>query len=159
MKEIPLTHGQVAQVSDEDYDELSKYRWIAVWAAHAHTYYAVHCSGQNTIIMHRIILNAKPKQWVDHIDHNGLHNERTNIRFCTATENSRNCQKHRDGSSRFKGITRCKKTGKWVVRLWKDGIHYYFGYFVNEEDAARAYDTAAREHFGEFALTNFPSQL
>ena len=40
----------------------------------------------------------------------------------------------------------------------REGHPTYLGRFQNEEDAARAYDAAARDRCGEFAFLNFPSE-
>lgn len=46
----------------------------------------------------------------------------------------------------------------WVARISVDYRRIYLGYFTSAEEAARAYDTAAQQYFGEFAKLNFPNR-
>jgi hypothetical protein len=93
MKEISLTQGQVALVDDEDYDYLMQWKWHFYKGTHSH--YAV-CSlprknGKRTgFRMHRLIMNTPPDLVVDHIDHNGLNNQKSNLRNCTKCQNQAN---------------------------------------------------------------------
>lgn len=96
------------------------------------------------------------------IDHkNGIRsdNRLNNLRECNVTENQRNQKKRIGGSSRFKGVRWDKRRKVWVAAITVDYRTEYLGRFNNEEQAARAYDTAARERFGEFARPNFPEQV
>jgi hypothetical protein len=160
MKYIELTQGQRARVSDEDYDTLSKHKWNAHWNKHAQVYYAERHSRradgkQQSILMHRVIVGAQLGQQVDHIDHDGLHNERENIRVCTVVQNAGNARKRRDGlTSHYKGVHWSVRGEKWVAAIKVAGVSKYLGSFVDETKAATAYDNAAREQWGEFALTN-----
>jgi hypothetical protein len=159
MKQIPLTQGKFALVDDNDYEELSQCNWCAAWNCHTRSFYAQRHSssvnGKRTIIlMHRVILGAKSGQESDHRNHDTLDNRRENLRLCTHNENQHN-QKPQMGSSSFKGISWHKLTHKWRAQIQFNASRHHLGCFTDELDAARAYDTAARILFGEFALTNF----
>lgn len=92
---------------------------------------------------------------VDHINGNPLDNRRSNLRITDKRGNAQNSAKHKDASSYFKGVTWDKSRRKWMVQIVIDGVRTHLGRFAIEEDAARAYDEAAKQHFGEFARCNF----
>lgn len=155
MKEIPLTQGQVARVSDQDYADLTKHKWSAYWNAGCRTFYARRTSRGRHVYMHRQILGAQAGQMVDHIDHCGLHNERENIRVCTQSQNNSNQRKTPRGvTSRYKGVSWDPHRGKWRAVITLNGRQTFLGRFASQHAAARAYDTAARQCFGVFALFN-----
>jgi hypothetical protein len=79
MKQIPLTQGLFALVDDEDLDMILSFNpvWHATW--HRHTFYAraVHSHSNHSIMrMHRLILATPSNMEVDHIDRNGLNNQK-----------------------------------------------------------------------------------
>jgi hypothetical protein len=92
---------------------------------------------------------------VDHIDRNPLNNTRANLRFCTHSENQRNKASKPLSTSKYLGVHWHKKDCKWQATIRVEGKKVYLGSFKSEEDAARAYDAAAREHHGQFANPNF----
>ena len=105
------------------------------------------------IQMHKLI-TGYPK--TDHKDHNGLNNQRSNLRPATVTQNNANQRPRRGFSSQYKGVFRVKKSGMWRARIGLDYGNHRIGDFVSELQAAYAYDAAAREMFGEYACPNFP---
>lgn len=136
----------VALVDDEDFERVNQHRWFY----NNRGYAMCTITKQKRIYMHRFILNAPNELLVDHIDGNGLHNEKHNLRLCNDSGNAHNMRKHSDNtSSQFKGV--CRRGKKWEANI----SNIYLGVFTKEEDAARAYDLKARELFGEFARTNF----
>ena len=162
MKTIQLTQGQVALVDDEDYDWLIKRKWHA-FKSRSDCYYVVNSEWQpetkkvKAIFMHRLIMDTPNNLFVDHIDHNGLNCQRSNMRNCTRQENMMN--KKPWAKSSYSGVYYCgeKNKKKYIAAyITCNKKLYYLGCFKTEEAAARAYDVKARELFGEFANLNFP---
>lgn len=157
MKTIPLTQGLVGIVDDADFERVSAYKW------HAHkadkNFYPRHMFLRSGVrVWERLHTFLMPEAVsVDHIDGNGLNNQRHNLRPATSQQNRWGFRRRTSkSSSKFRGVYWSKKRAKWVSQLTLDYKNLYLGIFENEEDAARAYDAAARRHFGEFASPNFP---
>jgi hypothetical protein len=93
---------------------------------------------------------------VDHEDGNGLNNQRHNLRDATQQENTRNRSKMvPPTSSQYKGVCWDKERNKWVAHIdIGEGRKRKLGRFTVERDAAVAYNKAAIEIFGEYALVN-----
>jgi hypothetical protein len=58
-----------------------------------------------------------------------------------------------DRSAAYKGVSARGK--KWRAQICVNGRRLDLGTFSTPEEAARAYDSAARLHFGDFARCNF----
>ena len=153
---VPLSRGKFALIDNEDYDLISKYTWHVVLERKLY-YRAKSSTGLGKkgafIYMSRLIMNAKPGQVVDHKNGNTLDNQKKNLRFCSHTENKRNCVKHRDSKNPYKGVTKRRYGWDAKISFNKKGI--YIGKFATAKKAAIAYDMAAQYFFGEFARLNF----
>ncbi|CAA6603857.1 Pathogenesis-related transcriptional factor and ERF protein [Rhodospirillaceae bacterium LM-1] len=153
-KRIPLTQWHFAIVDAEDVEWLSEFRWCVLRTRSGAPRYAVRRENKQFIFMHRMIIPAPNGMDVDHINGNGLDNRRHNLRFCTRSENLQN-MRPRGGSSSFKGVYRHKRDQVWRAYIDVNKVRLSLGSFQDETDAARAYDEAARKHFGAFARPNF----
>lgn len=156
MKTIPLTQGLVAKVDDDDYEELSKYKWYAV--GHKGQEYAARCGKRNEthhIRMHRVLLHAPNGLQVDHINGDRLDNRKSNLRLATQAENSRNrCKFPKPALSRYKGVTYHKRDKVWQASIKVSGKQIYIGSFCTEKEAAAAYNEAALRYHGPYARLN-----
>jgi hypothetical protein len=157
---IPLSNGMVAIVDAEDYAKLAQHTWTA--NTRARTVYALRGEMRQgrpcTIHMHREILGLQlgdPHE-ADHINGNGLDNRKENLRIATRAQNARHQTLRPLPSSGFRGVNRQRNV--WRARIAVNGRRLCLGTFKTPEEAAAAYDTAAREHHGEFAATNAGKQ-
>lgn len=157
MKKIPLTKGHFALVDDEDFEELSKYKWNLRTVKNSDRMYAYRAFFRNPngkkspVAMHRQILGETRRHIdVDHIDRNGINNQRSNLRISTRSQNNANATLPRDNKSGYKGVSFDKRRNLWKAAIASNCL----GRFEEKEEAARAYNKAAFEMWGEFARLN-----
>jgi hypothetical protein len=170
MKEISLTRGKVALIDDEDFKYLNQWKWYAHKIGR--TYYADCTQKINDhfihVYMHRIIMKPSKGMEIDHIDHNGLNNQKSNLRFCTHSQNMKNHSQH--GLKKFVGVScrallqkyelkdgtikYCKNKPRYRARIKNNGIIYFLGSYQTEEEAAIVYNKASKKLNGEFANLN-----
>lgn len=170
MKEIKLdkfgsNRGKyVALVDDEDYEYLNQFSWHCIFKKYAT--YAVSCINGKIIKMHRFIMNTPTGLVVDHMDHNGLNNQKSNLRNCTQTENKRN--RKPGGDINYLGVSlhknkymagpidnrELKCATSYKVGITSNGKQICVGYFKTPEEAALVYNDLAIENHGRFANLN-----
>ena len=151
---IAVGRGRFALVDEEDFARLNAVTWTAI--RRGDIWYAQHVvSG---LLLHQAVSNARE---VDHVDGDGLNNRRANLREAFGAPNQQNKFKY-VGQSRFKGVCPYRDGRRWRANIRTPdttegrGRQTHLGLFESEEAAARAYDEAARRHFGRFARLNFP---
>jgi AP2 domain len=159
MRTIPLggkrAAGRVALIDDEDWELVSQHNWsVSEHPGVAYALTGIERDGKlTTIRMHKFLTGWSR---TDHINGDGLDNRRANLRPVTQAQNQANQRPWRGGSSQYKGVYYQRRSRKWAANIMISGHTWYLGAFTVEEDAARAYDAAAIEAFGEYAFLNFP---
>lgn len=158
MKEIPLTQGYVALVDDADFEAVSAFKWFAVFIGRPSKCKKIpraarSFAGKPNQYLHHFLMGQKS---IDHRDGNPLDNQRHNLRKATKKQNNRAFRQKTPGtSSKFRGVCFDRSRNKWHVSIEVDEKQIFLGRFLSETKAAKAYDTAARKYFGEFAAPNF----
>lgn len=147
---IPLTQDMFAIVDDLDYERLAAHKWYAE-KNRDRTFYARRYSAGKRIHMHHEVLSPPPGMFTDHIDGNGLNNQRSNLRIATLTQNNANRRKLR-GASRYLGVSPTKR-GKWRMQI-RTPSGRITKYNDTEEAAAISYNAYASRVHGEFAKLN-----
>ncbi len=149
---LQLQSGDVAVIDIDDAEAVSRYEWRLTEKAKLLNTYAVRTGrGGGLIFLHRFLKGIPPrdKRVVDHIDGDGLNNRRSNLRFATNAENSRNQRIRSNNTSGFKGVR--MKDGKFLAQITVAGKYKNLGRFATAEAAHAAYLDAAKKGFGEFA--------
>ena len=154
--EIPLTKGKTAIVDHEDYDRLKTSRWHTIKvrnALYAISQPVISPQKRANIYMHAAIMGAPPQgMQIDHIDGNGLNNQKSNLRFVTPRQNNQN--RHHKKSSRYPGVCFDKIKGKWVSKIWSNNKQIHLGRFNSEEAAFFAYSNALKSIGQSFCQDN-----
>lgn len=156
-KHIPLTQGKFAIVDAAYYDFIMRWDWHYCNGYAIRRKYIGIIDGkqiQKTIHMHRLINRTVIGCLTDHKNGNGLDNRKDNLRSCTYSENNMNSKFRKNCTSKYKGVAWHKQTKKWRAYISKNKKTKYLGLFKNEEDAAKKYNEAAKELFGEFSRLN-----
>jgi hypothetical protein len=154
-RKIKLSQGKYAIVDAEDYPKLAEDDW-QYYENKSKNCYVVRMEVRKIAYMHRVIMNAPAGYFVDHRNHNGLDNRKSNLRLATPAENTHNKRKtKRATTSKYKGVSLRKNENKWVSHIDYQGRRIHLGFFKDEAEAAKTYDKAAKKFHGEFASLNF----
>jgi hypothetical protein len=150
---IPLTRGKVAYVSEEDYERVSKYKWLCMGHGYAARSRRKDEGKKGIVYMHRFILGVEDGE-VDHVDGDRLDNRRENLRLVTHSQNLMNQKPQNGRSSKYKGVYWDEANQSWKVQIKKKNDYRILCGFASEYMASRVYDILALDSFGEYARPN-----
>lgn len=147
---IPLMNtDKVALVSEQDYEELSKYQWSLF--RQGKYLYAIRAENGKTHFMHRDIIGVTdPTEYVDHKNGDGLNNRRRNLRVCRNRYNQYNVHKKSTSGQKYKCIR--KVHNRWEVRVRIPSGKRLVRSAHSEREAVEIYNQIVREYHGEFAF-------
>lgn len=166
---LQLTDGSFAQIDEIDLETVHTVEFSAglSWTGRicdrrwrisrkSHTdYVTAMLKSTIELRLHRVIMDAKLGQDIDHIDNDGRNNTRANLRLATKTQNNAN-RRIATGRDGFKGVCLHRNSGKFEAYIRIDGKKHHLGLHETAEIAAHVYDAAALKAWGEFAKLNFP---
>ena len=149
----------VVVVDNDVFKWASRFKWFAhkrrgMFYA-SRTSYNSETGKCTTISLHREIVGAPKGTLVDHEDRDTMNCRRKNLRITDRSGSSRNRDAFK--GRRFKGVFFRQDNQRWRAGIGVDWKMIWLGHFDSAREAAIAYDTAAKKHFGEFAVLNFPN--
>lgn len=157
MAVIKLTKGLEAIVDEADYERINKYKWCASSDGYAkrNTYIPLGNGKykQKTVRMHSMIINVPKGMEVDHINRIKTDYRKCNLRVVDRQQNCINKTNRKDSRSGYKGVY-FRSINKWTSDISINGKRKYLGTFNNIIDAINAYNSKAKEYFGEYAFIN-----
>jgi len=132
----------------DDYNLLYDKRW---YEADGYLY-AHYPTRKDKIAMHRLLLPDAVN--VDHIDHNGLNNVRSNLRMATYQQNGINKGFMSNNTSGYTGVYFRKDRNRWYARIGYDNKNISLGSFDSLEEALLARKQAENKLFNEWSYFN-----
>lgn len=159
---LPLTQGKYALVDAEDFDWLAAHEWCATLSKRGK--WVVMRTGIKgpTGLLHRAIMKPPKDVIIDHINGDTFDNRKCNLRFANHSQNGANSAISKNNTTGFKGVSidkrRTHHTKPWFACIRVNYKTIHLGRYATKEEAAKAYDEAARRYFGEFARLNFAEE-
>lgn len=160
MKKIPLYNHQKKirdyfVIDNEDFNKIKNYKWRLYYDKNKNLKYVLTTDkNKKTLFLHRYIMNCPNNMIIDHKNHNGLDNQKNNLRICNYINNNRNKKKCKNSTSKYKGVYWNKYHKKWEVSIKNKNEKKFLGYFNNEKEAAKKYNNYAILHYNEYAYLN-----
>lgn len=158
--ELGGIHGKgiFTLIDDDMFDTISQHNWFISGRGYAFAYnplhYAQHKQVRN-MALHRFVMDF-PNGIVDHKNRNKLDNRKENLRVVGAAQNSWNQDINSRNTTGYRGVSPCPYTDKFNVSIMVNGVRHRIGRYLDVEVAGRAWDVAAIEYYGEYAVLNFP---
>lgn len=109
--------------------------------------------GGGVTLHHTIVGKPEKGLVVDHINRNRLDCRKSNLRFVTRHQNAQNIGKQKNNTSGYRGVWKTQNN-TWAADIKVNYKKICLGRYLEIEDAARAYNKAAKQYFGEFAVLN-----
>ena len=148
MKLISLSKGKFTKVDNEDFENLSRFKWCIT---NGYASRAIYGGGKRKFVyMHREILGVKKGVEIDHENLDKLDNQKRNLRSCNKFQNSYNTKIRSHNSSGFKGVIFEKCIQRFRARIRFNKRTISLGCYPTVEEAGEAYRIAVPLFHGKF---------
>lgn len=144
-------------IDDADWPDVKNYKWHVAIQKRRKAIYArrnIYRNGSRTPIEMTLHKQLTGYAMTDHINGNGLDCRRANMRPATVSQNRHNVGIRKDNASGYKGVCFEKSSDRWVARIQIAGKNKTVGRYKTKQQAALAYNVAARKYHGEYAYLN-----
>jgi hypothetical protein len=163
--EVPITKGYITLVDEDDAQKVTGQKWWTIIVTKNRNIPQIYVQGLSRetgkrIYLHRFIMNPPNHLRVDHKNHNGLDNRKSNLRIATNSQNAAN-RRIEVGQMGFRGVRQSpnSKRNPFYANVAIEGKTLHLGCFPTAIEAALAYDKRAYELFGSYAILNFPNLI
>lgn len=138
-------HGDYFFIDKDDYECVNAYTWII-----NNEGYVYSCNEK--LLLHRLLMNANENDEIDH--KNGVRHDcrKSNLRYCTRTQNTWNSTIPKNNTSGVKGVSFYKSRNKWVAYITIHKKHKNLGYYTNYYDAVKARLDAEKKYFKDWSI-------
>ncbi len=161
-KWLTLKTGEQVMVDAEDYERLNKKIWILRKRKKAEDEPQVISMTWNadnskitSIYLPREVMQEKGDNVVIRRNFSVLDFRKSNLIVCSRQEKERMRPKSKQKfTSKYKGVSWRKESNKWAAKIYVNKKHIHLGYYGDEQEAAEAYNQAAKTYFGENAFIN-----
>lgn len=156
----PKYGEHVVLYDEQDHELINKYRWhLRKFPTRNYAVANVFITRKKNrpISMHRLIMGFPEGMEVDHVDLNGLNNQRSNLRLATHSQNNMNKRNQSNNKTGFKGVHHFKRDDNYQAYIMVDKKRIHGGYFKTAKEAAKKYNELAIKYHGEFAKLNIIS--
>ncbi len=145
---LASSNGKTILIDAEDLELVSQHAWTVTVDGYAKKYYEKMRSGVRVrwvVHMHRLVMDAKEGQIVDHINQNKLDNRKSNLRFVNRSLNALNSSKTKS-STGYRGVCRNTQKGKaYKATITLNGKRIHLGMYNTPLEAHAAYLTKQKE--------------
>ena len=140
----PRTKGteKFAEVDEEDFERVNKYKWGLNNTSSSHTTYAKTMAGSTKEKMrhthlHRFIMGLgdykDDKRIINHIDGNGLNNCKNNLEICDTLYNSQSFRKHNGNIGHVHFDTNMKRIKRWRASIVINKVRQHKRFLTEQE--------------------------
>jgi len=150
MKKVKLTQGKYSLVDDADFKKVKSIKWYAHFDGfnwYARRNIRLDCGKRSGQTIHVFLLGSRKNKEVDHVNGNGLDNQRKNLRFLSHSKNLLNRGRQSNNTTGYTGVSFHKATKKYRAYGRLNGKHVHLGVHSTVTKAKQAYKTFAEEHY------------